>query len=54
MTVKMRVRKCPTDDLALTNCAILSSNALNGLDIKLVMLFSHSKVISLAQSRRIC
>ncbi|VDM91833.1 unnamed protein product [Onchocerca ochengi] len=34
MTIKMRVRKCPTDDLALTNCAILSSNALNGLDIK--------------------
>ncbi|MCP9264364.1 Vesicle-fusing ATPase [Dirofilaria immitis] len=34
MTIKMRVRKCPTDDLALTNCAILNANALNGLEIK--------------------
>ncbi|KAL3997673.1 ATPase associated with various cellular activities (AAA) family protein [Acanthocheilonema viteae] len=34
MTIKMRVRKCPTDDLALTNCAILNMNALNGMEIK--------------------
>ncbi|EJD74014.1 CBR-NSF-1 protein [Loa loa] len=37
MMMKMRVRKCPTDDLALTNCAILNANALNGMEIKHIL-----------------
>ncbi|VDK38685.1 unnamed protein product [Gongylonema pulchrum] len=37
MTVKMRVRKCPTDELALTNCAVVNASVFNASGTKHVL-----------------
>ncbi|VDK22956.1 unnamed protein product [Anisakis simplex] len=36
--MKLKVRKCPTDDLAITNCAVVNANTFNATGTKLVYL----------------